>query len=217
MSLVETLVGVLLFGLLATMLVEFLLPAMRNSGIGSARAELQRQVQAAQDLLGQDLRQTLTATLSPGPPVVLGLLRGQGLTASGGQVWENGVVLYSWDATSGSLRRAMWTPALAASPLQALLAQTDHAPAILPAGDLATLAQNPALPQTFLCGGVTALDVLVGEPPQSATADVPLQSPVTVHIQEQRPAAGSVPAQQYDETRTVTLRVHLVEQAPAAY
>ena len=114
MTLIETVVVVGLFGLLALLLGDFLLDLARASGAADIRAGLQSEALIhSEDMLATLRASTLTGVAVRGDGARPGFaaIALRTLTSSGQRVWDSRLTMYYWDPPGRGLYRHSCPPA----------------------------------------------------------------------------------------------------------
>lgn len=201
-TLIELLVASVLGVLLLGMTVSFLIPSMRYSGEGAARAEVQQQAIMALNAMEADLRTTSVSglTISYGnqtAPPGFAVQPVEDVTQRGAQVWKLGLYVSYWDKTEGRLVRETWPPTPPGS-LQTTLVNTE--PNRITDPDFLGLVSNKNGSERYLASGVT--NFTVRHAGISTTAITP---PITLNVTLERKPGSNQPVV-CQLMRTVTMR-----------
>lgn len=203
----EVLVAAALLGLLTTLFVWFLVPALRMSAQGAARADLQQMAVLGTNRIAADLQDTAVGGVSILPravtdptndPVVLAMVPIEDVDTEGRRLWRDELVVYLWDRAQQRLYRKTWPPAppasLSVDPLPT------NRPSSFTAADLLSLAATPNGTERSVATGVVHFDVL------HAGGAGPLTQPLTVEIGIEQDIPGQETDERFDFVKTVTLR-----------
>jgi len=203
---VEVLVAAALTLLLLTMLFMFLVPSMRASMLGMARAEMQQEAHRAAGRICGDLQLSVSTGVSLTPPsqespVYVGITRLGGVQSQGGQVfqlWEDSLVVYGWQGEGSPLVRKVWK---ASTPPALGLALDGSRPLKVPQASLRRVAEEALLPGVILAKGVEAFSV------RGAGTGTTPSSPLLIRLVLRREAAtGRTAPERYEVMRSLTLR-----------
>lgn len=118
LTLLEMIVAAALFGLLATLIVQVLVPVGKGSVRATQQVELQQSAALALDQLARDVTASaprgVTVAASGGTAAdstaLVGIQRLQDVAADGSQVLDDRLVVVWWNAQEGRLWRKTWPP-----------------------------------------------------------------------------------------------------------
>jgi len=118
-TLLEVVLATALLGLLATLIVQVLVPMGKGSARATQQVELQQTATLAIEQIARDLTSSIPAAVSVaapgGPPprgeALMSVQRLETVAADGTQVLESQLVVYSWTAAEQCLWRKTWPPA----------------------------------------------------------------------------------------------------------
>lgn len=160
-TLLETVMAVGLTALLGSLFLLVLTPTLSHAKRGSARIELRQAAAVSLDRLVADLHASAPGAVSllpsagPAEPAALALVRVADVTPEGTQVWEETLVVYSWNPADRKLVRREWRGALPGADVGL---RADR-PLVVDSATLRRLALESNGSDVVLAEGVTRFDV----------------------------------------------------------
>jgi hypothetical protein len=209
-TLPEVIVASALTVLLLSLVFAFLIPSMRVSLLCSTRVEIQQEALRSFDRLSADLLSTVTASISvcskgtdpEEGPVLIGIMPVTSVDPFGHQLFEQKIVVYSWQGEGKPLIRKEWTPS---SPPSLSLTLYSNSPLQVSEADLSKIAGEATLRELVLARDVKEFRVRSGVPSSSS-----LSSPITMFLQiSRKEATGKRDPEAFSFTRIITLRNEL--------
>ncbi len=206
LTLIEILVAATLLTLVTTLFLWFLVPTLRYTSRGTARADIQQMAILAGNKILADVKNSDIAGISihprsaadPSGPVVLALIPIDDVDPEGRRIWKPSVVVYYWERSSGHLFRKEWPPvppgALSVDPLPT------NRPSQLATVDLLTLATSTNGSERSIAGDVVHFDI------RHTGSGTTLGQPLTFEISIEQKVPGQQGLERFDLTQTVTLR-----------
>jgi prepilin-type N-terminal cleavage/methylation domain-containing protein len=210
-TLLEVLISASLLLLLLGLLFTFLVPTMKASVRGSVRVEMQQMAVLALNKMVGDLQNTTAAglSLSQRNPVSIGIVRIEGVTSEGMQIWEKNMIVYA--LLDGVLIRKVYPP----GPPSIDLNLNGTTPRRVAAANLVTIAKEINGKETIVAKWVkslritTAGDNLAENPGDPGPTDFTIQDPVTVTIELERKESHQPDPEKFRLTRVVSMKQRL--------
>ncbi len=200
-TLLEVIVAAVLLLLMLTLGLQLLVPSLRLSARGQARADLEQRGVLALARLTDDLLTTTQAAVSwadsqAGSPAVLALQPMDNPTSNGRQAYQDTLLTYTWTPTTRELRRQVWNPV----PASLAITLSRQGPLQLNRGKLMQLPTTTG-----------ALDDrLISRDVKQITLASPIHAPnfgnpLTLTLELERKAVSG-PPETFQLSRTVSLR-----------
>ncbi len=198
-TLFEVVVAASLTLILFGMLFSVLAPALHSSGREAVQVELQQIGFLASEKLIKDLERSAPTALvfqipaNPTEPAAVGIQAIRDVSAEGTQLWEDHLVVYSWDRGQGQLIRKVWPP----FPPDLLKPLPTNQPTSLTPAELWQIATTPNGTERVLAGNVVDFGV---------TPNGTAIQPVRLHLILEAEAPGSERKERFELRRDVLLR-----------
>ncbi len=188
------------------MVFQFLIPGMRIYALGSTRAEMQQEVLRVIDRMVFDLDQTVSGAVSLSVPLVnpengpvyFGIMRLDKIDSDGKQVWQDNLVVYSWEGKGQPVIKKEWR-----SGLMPALGLTFGTATRFPAATLSGIATQPALKGMVLARDVTKFSI-TSNPANPTAGDLSPPFVITVEI-TRKAATGRPDPEIFSLSRSVSI------------
>lgn len=109
--LIETLVALMVFSIVVTMGLRFLLPMLHIQSRTSERVEMQQRSERLMEMLRHDIASTTPQALTYGDfenERLLAIQVPSDVQSNGEVIWASELVIYRWDASNRRLTRSIW-------------------------------------------------------------------------------------------------------------
>jgi len=205
----EVLIAASLTLLLLGLIFSFLVPTMRASIRGSAKAEIQQEALRSIDRVAGDLLMSASpgitvVTPASAPekgPAYIGIIRISDVDHLGKQTWEQSLTLYCWQGPGKPLVRKVWTQSL--PPSLGIALNTGY-PCRFDAASLASIAEEPALRGQIIARDVSEMLIT------HKGSGISVSSPIDLTIEISRDAATVRNGPEiFRMKRIITLRAQL--------